>query len=352
MATAPKSFCARIIPVLLMLLILAVSTGCSPTRSIRLTGQTMGTVYHITIIAPLFTSADNLQKKVDRRLETLNQHLSTYLATSEISRFNENDRAGAPFRPSADFAAMIQLGQRLYRLTDGAWDGTIRPLVRLWGFDNPGQPPARLPEPGDVARALQCIGFEHIQVLPSGDIVKDVPCLVLDFASIAKGYGVDQLAALLKAEGLENFLVEIGGEVVTAGTRKDGRPWQVGINVPDPAAPATQVRQALPLSDKAIATSGDYRNFFIRDGIVYCHVIDPQTGYPVSTGVVSATVTAGTCALADGLATALMVMGVNEGLALVDSLAGVECLLTVRRPDGSYQDFYSNLFRRQGEPHE
>ncbi|MFP4446859.1 MAG: FAD:protein FMN transferase [Desulfosudaceae bacterium] len=351
MRTSTTSFYPRIIPVLLLLM-LAAGSGCGLTRSIRLTGQTMGTVYHITIIAPLFTSADNLQKKVDRRLEEINQHLSTHISTSEISRFNEITDTGEPFSPSADLATMIHLGQRLYRLTDGAWDGTIRPLVRLWGFDEPGQPPARLPEPEAVASALKCVGFQHIQVLPSGEIAKEIPCLVLDFASIAKGYGADQLAALLKAEGLENFLVEIGGEVVTAGTRKDGRAWQVGINIPDPAAPANQVRQALPLSDKAVATSGDYRNFFIRDGIVYCHVIDPQTGYPVSTGVVSATVTAGTCALADGLATAMMVMGVNEGLALVDSLAGVECLLTVRRPDGSYDDFYSNQFRRQGETHE
>lgn len=336
--------------VLAIILMLGL-TGCDTTREIRLSGKTMGTVYHITVLAPFFSSAEQLEQKINQRLEKINQRLSTYDKDTEISRFNALDQPGKSFRPSTDLAAMIQLGQKLSALTDGAWDGTIRPLVRLWGFDDQS-PPSEKPDQAAIDKALQCVGFDQIQVLPSGEIVKQKPCLVLDFASIAKGYGVDQLVALLRDNGLYNFIVEIGGEVFAAGTKKDGRPWRVGINLPDPAAPVDLVRRSRTLSDQAIATSGDYRNFFTINDTTYCHVLDPQTGYPVTTGIVSASVTAATCALADGLATALMVMGVPDGLDLINSLAGTECLITVRHPDGSYRDYYSNQFKTEGDPHE
>jgi thiamine biosynthesis lipoprotein len=169
--------------------------------------------------------------------------------------------------------------------------------------------------------------------------------VTLDLSSIAKGYGVDQVAELMRQAGFVDFLVEIGGEVFAAGVRSDGRPWRVGINRPKADARIDEVYQIVSLQDRAFATSGDYRNFFLQDGVRYSHIIDPKTGRPVGNGVVSVSIVADNCTLADGLATAVMVMGAQKGLALINRLAGVQGLITVELPDGSLQDHPSEGIR-------
>jgi thiamine biosynthesis lipoprotein len=179
---------------------------------------------------------------------------------------------------------------------------------------------------------------------PSGTLSKMDPGITLDLASIAKGFGVDAIARLLGDRGFSHFLVEIGGEVYARGRRKDGDAWRVGINRPDKQAAFNDVYRVVPLTDRAMATSGDYRIFFQIGNQSYAHILDPRTGRPVTNGVVSATVVAANCTVADGLATALMVMGPEKGLALVNRLASVEGLIVVRQPDGSLVDHPSDGF--------
>jgi thiamine biosynthesis lipoprotein len=318
-------------------------TACQWERELRLSGKTMGTTYHIKVVAGLFTSGDDLQRQIDKRLAAINRSMSTYDPASEISRFNAFSSAGQPFTPSDDFLNVLQVAAEVHKLTDGAWDGTLDPLINLWGFGRK-KTLNRIPDEKEIQQALAHVGFGRIRLDPSGTITKTDPAVTLDLASIAKGYGVDEIARLLGREGFSHFLVEIGGEVYARGRRKDGKSWRVGINRPDSQAALDDVYQSVPLKDRAMATSGDYRIFFQVDDQSYSHILDPRTGRPVTNRVVSATVVAANCTVADGLATALMVMGPQRGIALVDRLASVACLIVVRQHDGTITDYPSSGF--------
>lgn len=320
-----------------------LAAGCQPKREIPLTGKTMGTTYHIKVVVGLFTSAGKLQQQIDERLVAINRSMSTFDPTSEISRFNAIQTTDETFSPSSDFLNVLKVAAEIYRLTEGAWDGTLDPLITLWGFGRKGMV-SKIPDKADIERALAHVGFDRIELDASGRMRKTDPAVTLDLASIAKGYGVDAIARLLGETGFENYLVEIGGEVYTRGHRKDGKAWRVGINRPDRGAAFDDVYKAVDLTDKAMATSGDYRIFFQVGDRFYSHILDPRTGWPETSGVVSATVVAANCTMADGLATALMVMGPDKGVALVDRLPMVECLIVVRRPDGTFTDHPSQGF--------
>lgn len=330
----------RLASVILMVL---ACVACQPKRELQLSGKTMGTTYHIKVVTGWLTSGADLQRQIDDRLAAINKSMSTYDPTSEISRFNAITTANEPFSPSADLLEVLRVAAELHRLTDGAWDGTLDPLVNLWGFGRKGTV-STVPDEREIRQALAQVGFDRIVMEPSGTLSKMDPGVTLDLASIAKGFGVDAIARLLGDNGFAHFLVEIGGEVYARGRRKDGNAWRVGINRPDKQAAFNDVYRAVPLMDRAMATSGDYRIFFQIDNQTYGHILDPRTGRPVTNGVVSATVVAANCTVADGLATALMVMGPEEGVALVNRLASVECFIVVRQPDGSLVDHPSNGF--------
>ncbi|MGA6927177.1 MAG: FAD:protein FMN transferase [Desulfosarcina sp.] len=315
--------------------------ACQMNRELRLTGRTMGTTYHIKVVAGWLVSGSDLQGEIDQRLTAVNKSMSTYDPQSEINRFNAFDSTASAFTPSDDFMNVLRAADQIYRITGGAWDGTLDPLINLWGFGRQGVVD-RIPDENAIRQAMAHVGFERIRLDPAGTIFKADPLLTLDLASIAKGYGVDVIAQLLDNRGFSHFLVEIGGEVYARGRRRDGRPWRVGINRPDKNAALTDVYKALSLTDRAMATSGDYRIFIQIGDHAYAHVLDPRTGRPATNGVVSATVLAPTCTVADGLATALMVMGPEKGVALVNRLASVECLIVVRQSDGSLNDFASD----------
>ncbi len=323
-------------------------TGCLLEREVLFTGETMGTVYHVKVIAEPFQRTGFLKKQIENRLEDVNQSMSTFIPGSEISRFNAFQQTGEKFSVSPPFFQVVRIAKEIYELSDRAWDGTVMPLVNLWGF-GPATSERGVPDDSAVEAIRSRIGFEHITLTTDTSLVKEKKALKLDLASIAKGYGVDQLAALLRSQGFQNFLVEIGGEVYAAGLRRDGNSWRVGINRPQPDASATEVYEVVPLTDAALATSGDYRNFFERNGRRYTHVIDPRTGYPVSNGVVSASVRASNCTVADGLATALMVLGVEKGLALVNRLTDTECFMVVLGKDGTFQNYFSNGFDTESD---
>ena len=324
--------------------LIILATGCGIQREFLISGRTMGTTYHITIVMHFWKNPAGLHQKIDRRLEEINRSMSTYRVDSEISRFNSLTSVTKQFKASDDFMQVALAAEKIYRLSGGAWDGTIEPLVERWGFKSTGAPKT-LPSEKEIKRLLDSVGFDHLEVSRSGYLKKKKPGISLDFASIAKGYAVDQVAALLRAEGLENFLVEIGGEVYAAGIKINGSRWKVGINQPSKDAPPDRVYRAVPLENQALATSGDYRNFFELDGKTYSHIIDPRTGFPVDNGVVSVSIRAESCMLADGLATAGMVMGPEKGLALLEGLEGVEGLIVVRQKDGSLLDYYTKGFK-------
>ncbi|MDL2268580.1 FAD:protein FMN transferase [Desulfosarcina sp. OttesenSCG-928-A07] len=324
-------------------LILALSACHSSPREIRFSGKTMGTTYHITLITGQDIAADALQQKIDARLAAINKSMSTFDPDSELSRFNAAFAGTSCFSPSADFLHVLRVATELYRLTDGAWDGTLDPLINLWGFGKAGV----VHEPPDDARIremLDRVGFDRIILDESGCLRKTDPRITLDLASIAKGYGVDAISRLLGDAGVEHFIVEIGGEVYARGVRSDGTPWQVGINRPDKIADTSDIYAVVPLVDQAMATSGDYRIFFRTGDQAYSHILDPRTGKPVANNVVSVSVVAANCTVADGLATALMVMGPEKGIALVNTLPDVACLIITRSSDGTLKNHFSEGF--------
>lgn len=319
--------------------------GCWGPSEHQMAGRTMGTTYHIKVVAGYFTDLEPVQKKVDTLLEQINQSMSTFRPDSEISRFNTSAEPSKPLEISPHFLRVMLAAQEVYRLTGGAWDGTVHPLVDLWGFGGKN-PPTAIPSAQAIHDTRQNVGFHQIGISANGFLEKKNPSITMDLNSIAKGYAVEQVALLLRQLGYRDFLVEIGGEVHAAGRKSNSDPWRIGINVPRKGAAIDAVYQAVALQDRAMATSGDYRNFYQIDGQSISHIIDPRTGYPVGNHVVSATVIADNCTLADGLATALVVMGPEAGLNLLNRIEGVEGLIIIGNPDGSLTDFRSDGFPR------
>lgn len=328
---------------LVLALLLAAAAGCGRKRELLFEGETMGTRYRVKVVTSYWAPAGPLAAAIEKTLEAVNESMSTYRPGSEISRFNDLKETGRPFEVSDDFLSVMKAAKKLHRLTEGAWDGTLDPLIDLWGFGRSKRAP-EIPSDTAVQKLLAQVGFDRIDLSADGALIKHHADVSLDLASIAKGYGVDAVAKVVRDRGFNDFLVEIGGEVYASGARKDGNPWRVGVNVPKADAAFDDIYQVVSLTDRAFATSGDYRNFFEIDGVRYSHIIDPRTGYPVANGVVSASVVGETCTFADGLATALMVMGPGEGVALVDRLNRVECLIIVEKPDGSFVNYYSKGF--------
>lgn len=310
----------------------------------------MGTTYHVTVTTRGPAPGERLQAKIDDRLAEVNRHLSTWIEDSEISRFNRLNEVDVEFPISDDFVRVMTVAAEIFAVSEGAWDGTIRPLVDLWGF-GPAGPTLSAPSAEGIAAAKAQVGFDKIEIRPRGALVKRHPSVTVDLSSIAKGYGVDAVAEVVREEGFVDFLVEIGGEVYASGKRRDGGPWRVGINRPDPGASGEEVYAIVPLGGGALATSGDYRSYVLEGGIRRSHVIDPQTGQPVANGVVSASVFAPSCMQADGLATAVMVMGADPGLAMIEGLDGVEALVLVERRGGFLEEHRSSGFRTQGASH-
>lgn len=339
MSYSRTTFTAAALIVLLLFL-----TSCDSERKKRLySGRTMGTTWHLTLVTDRGSQVKNLQKKIDTRLEEINRSMSIFMGNSEISRFNRLRKPEKPFVISEDFLNVMTVAEQLHRLTHGAWDGTIGPVVDIWGFGK-GKKVIRPPQKEQIAAVLKNTGFNGIAVNANGYLIKKNPALHLDLGSIAKGYAVDQLARLLRESKIENFIVEVGGEVVTSGRKMDGSPWRVGLNTPREEASATEVFKTVTLTNQAVATSGDYRNFFESGNKRYSHVINPKTGYPVDNGVVSATIIAGNCTFADGLATAVMVMGPEKALNLINRLDGVEGLIITRDKREKFAEFHSNNF--------
>jgi len=324
----------------------AAAWGCGFKKEVVLTGKTMGTNWRVKVVTGYFDTSKPLDEAIKNRLREINKSMSLYERDSEIKRLNGH-RSSGKFRVSDDFMSVLLTGKQLYKETNGAWDATIRPLVNLWGFGDAGKD-YKVPGARIIKRNLSHVSFDSIHILDGNFIVKTDPELTLDFGSIAKGFGVDEVAGVIRSRGYSDFIVEIGGEVYASGTRLDGKRWRIGINMPDKDSDFNDVYKVIIVSGKAVATSGNYRNFFEKKEKLYSHVIDPRTGMPCDNGVVSASVIAGSCTYADGLATALMAMGHTEGVDFVDKKKGVECLVIVKETDGSLTNYFSKNFNDEG----
>ena len=295
-------------------------------------GLAFGTAYNIT-----YQSDKDLKTDIGSVLAEVDGSLSPFNDTSVISRINRNEDV----KPDKMFMDVFTLAQKVSAETDGAFDITVAPLVNAWGF---GFKNGINPTQHDIDSLLDIVGYKKISYdEASGTIVKADPRVMIDCSAIAKGYGSDHVGDMFKSKGIANFMIEIGGEVVTAGVNNRGTAWRIGITKPDDDTLALkhEMQGVMSLADRAVATSGNYRNYYIKDNKKYAHTIDPAAGKPVQHSLLSATVVAQDCATADAYATAFMVMGVDKARQLLDRHPELMAYLIYADPDGKYQVWHS-----------
>ena len=298
-----------------IVLLAALTTACSiDNLEPKILGNTMGTTYSVQW-HPQELSASQLKQKIDTRLLEINAVMSTYDETSELSQFNHSREAGWHAVDST-LAELVELSMHINKNSRGAFDITVGPLVNLWGF-GPDQVELTLPNSTEIDIAARSVGSQYLRVRPSPPaLMKDISDLYVDLSAIAKGYGVDEVAKILDQAGVENYMVEIGGEVKCKGVGHHGDPWRIGIETPK--FERGEIQEILALDNISVATSGDYRNFIEYEGKYYSHTIDPTTGYPVTHNLKSITVAHPSAAHADAWATALLVLGPELALQIAD----------------------------------
>jgi thiamine biosynthesis lipoprotein len=303
----------------------------SEVNKMVVSGQTMGTSYRIVYLDPF---RRQFKPQIDSLLLIFNQSVSTYIPDSEISRFNEGDSL---VYKSRFFYPILEKSKEVYIATEGAFDPTVGPLVNVWGFGPGG---ASLEDSASIPGLLKQVGFENV-VFDSIQARKSISGIYLDFSAVAKGYGVDVVGEFLESKDIEHFLVEIGGDLVAKGSNENGELWRVGISQPDEEGAANELFGIIALNGKGLATSGNYRNFYIVDGKKFSHTISPFTGYPVVHGLLSATVVADDCMTADAYATAMMVMGTEKSIALQKEVDGLEVFLIYNDENGAIKSYVS-----------
>lgn len=308
--------------------------GCFPNNNdavkeeVLLQGRTMGTTYNIKVVVDKGFDTAELHQAIDQALLAVNQSMSTYIPDSELSLFNKSEGIN-PIKISAGLNKVLTEALRLGKISQGKLDVTVGPLVNLWGF-GPEYRVEKMPTAEEEAIAKARIGLQHIQLI-NGQLSKTIPDLYIDLSTIAKGYGVDVIADLLESDGIDGYLVEIGGEMRLKGFKADGTLWHVAVEKPVTAE--RSVHQIIVPKDNAVATSGDYRNYIEVDGQRYSHIIDPDTARPIAHKLVSVTVIHPSSMTADGLSTAIMVMGVEKGLAFAKE-HDIAAMLIAKTADG------------------
>jgi thiamine biosynthesis lipoprotein len=325
---------------LLRLLLAALSLalcGCAAqprSGETLLEGETMGSAWTIKFAGALPLPAGELRAGAQARFDTVSQALSTYLATSALSRFNQQDD-GAWVEIDPELATVMSYALSLAARSGGAYDVTVGPLVNLWGF-GPDPATQRVPDAAAIEAARARVGWRKVEVDLAGHRARKQPGVRVDLSSLGKGRGVDRVAEYLDALGLTNYLIDLSGKLRARGHNSRGEPWRVAVEQPaadDPAGAARVVPASVVLRDRSVATAGDYRRYFETGGRHYSHIIDPRTGAPVEHATMSATALGATCMQADALATVFMVMPPDAALRLADEL-GVPALLISRAGAG------------------
>ncbi len=298
------------------------------------TGFIFGTIYNVT-----YQYDHDINGEILQELNKVDASLSTFNKTSIISQINSGKS------PTVDdmFADVFTLAADISKETDGAFDITVAPLVNMWGF---GFKHNTMPNSHSVDSIKHFIGYDKV-ALQGRKVVKKDSRVTLDCSAIAKGYGSDVIARLLKSKGIDNFMIEIGGEIVTKGLSEKRLPWKIGVTKPSDDSLNTnqEIQTVLNVTDKAMATSGNYRNFYYKGGKKYAHTIDPHSGYPVQHSLLSATVLANNCATADAYATAFMVMGIEKAKIILDKHPELMAYFIYADKDGKNAVWYSKSMK-------
>lgn len=319
--------------------LIAAFVGCTSTpipmeTEYLFQGPTMGTAYRVKVVSPHLSDAgkSRIDQAIQRELDNVNAKMSTYQSDSEISRFNRQ-RTTEPFPLSVDVIEVLSESQRISEATEGAFDITVGPLVDAWGFGPVKLD--RIPSESRLAELRQSVGWEKIEIGAPATARKRHPATQADLSAIAKGYAVDRVSQTLADLDYGNHMVEVGGEVRTAGHGSTGKTWRIAIEQPILGRRAQQ--RIVRLNDGAMATSGDYRNLIEKDGVRYSHTIDPRSARPVTHLLASVTVIHLSCMTADAYATALMVMGEDEAFRFATA-HDLAVMLLVRGEEGDFTE--------------
>lgn len=320
--------------------VVVFSCGNGPDRLVRNfhNGAALGTTYNITYLT---AGEVDVQQGIDSVFAAVNQSMSTYLPQSDISRINSGDTTVVVDQM---FREVFELSREVNRATDGAFDPTVGVLVNAWGF-GPGK--SMELDSAKVDSLLNYVGFHKVMLTTDNKIVKQDPKIALDFNAIAKGYAIDRLAMMLSKHGIQDYLVEVGGEIVAKGENKvKDKPWVVGVEEPL-AKDERQLKTSLRLKDRALASSGNYRKFRIDPdtGKKYVHTIDPRTGYTKDATVLGASVIAADCATADAYATAFMVMDLDDSRELLTTRKDLEAYIVYLNEEGVESVFMTPGFK-------
>jgi thiamine biosynthesis lipoprotein len=300
-------------------------------------GGIFGTYYYTVYESP---KGEDLGLELKTLLDSLNNSLSTYQKESVLSKVNSNREVELDSFFTAVFKRSLEIAEQ----TNGAFDPTVAPLVNAWGF---GFTKKETVTNELIDSIKNFVGYKKIR-LGKGRVEKNDLRIMLDFSAIAKGYGVDIVADYLAKKGCKNYMVEIGGEVVARGVNQEGRIWRIGINEPNEneALTPTSLQAIISLENKAVATSGNYRNFYVEDGKKFAHTINPRTGYPVNHSLLSATVIANDCMTADAYATAFMVAGIDKAIEMSKKINDIDIFLIYADSDNENKMYISEGFEK------
>lgn len=333
-------------------------TGCGqPAKRaaeagiVTFTGKTMGTTYTVKVVAERLAAPQraDIEQAIAGVLDMIDRQMSTWRPDSELSRFNAM-KSTKPVKVSLELREVLACAQEVSRISGGAFDVTVSPLLDAWGF-GPKSKGDRVPSETELEAIKKRVGYQKLQIFPKpGTIRKAVADLEVDLGALAPGYGSDKIAKALESLGYTSYMVELGGEVRAAGQRPDGKPWRIAIERPDAAGRA--IYKAVPLSGQSLSTSGDYRDYFEKDGVRYSHTINPKTGRPITHNLASVTVIHEECMWADAYATALDVLGPEQGyqLALRENLP---VMFLVREKTGVFTELvtprYVEMYGRSAQ---
>ena len=294
------------------------------------TGLIFGTTYSV-----IYQYDEDLQDEIEKELRKVDDEFSMFNSQSVVAQINRGEKP----KLSDNFKDVFKLARQVSDDTHGAFDITVAPLVNAWGF---GFKHEQMPTKQQVDSLMQLIGMQYVE-LKDDIITMKKKGMMLDFSAIAKGYGVDVIAHLLEHHDIKNFMVEIGGEITTSGINPERVPWKIGVNKPNEDAlnESHELQTILNVTDKSMATSGNYRNFYIKGGKKYAHTIDPKTGYPVQHTLLSATVLTDRCAKADAYATSFMVLGMEGAKQILESHKDLMAYLIYTDNKGNLAVWYS-----------
>lgn len=298
-------------------------------------GMVFGTIYKIT-----YQSKENLKPEIEAALQKVDNSLSPFNKQSVITHVNNNEN----MEVDSLFTQVFQLSKEISEETHGAFDITVAPLVNAWGF---GFKNATNVTDAVIDSLQEFVGIDKIDLV-NGKIVKKDPRVILDCSAIAKGYGVDCVARLLDSKGVKNYMIDIGGELVMKGKNPKMETWRIGINKPidDSLSVNQELQTVLEITDVGLATSGNYRNFYYKDGKKYAHTIDPRTGYPIQHNILSSTVVAKDCATADAYATSFMVLGLDSAKTICNAHPELDAYFIYTKEDGSTDIYFTEGMKR------